>query len=196
MALPAAWLALAACGVSAQTAQPSSGAASAASAPAARARGPGRNDQQFVRKAARSGMAEVQLGRLGQERASNPRVKAFAERMVSDHGAANEELLALARKKGIDEMPKEIDGEHRRAAERMQRLNGVAFDRAFMRQMAEDHRKAVSEFERAAKRDDGDADIKAFAAAKLPTLQEHLRHAEGLRDGGIAASAPGAAASR
>lgn len=181
--LPTAWLALAAFDALAQP---------AASGPAGgRRAGVDRSDRRFVQQAARAGMAEVQLSKIAQERAQAPQVRAFAERMVKDHTEAHEELMTLARGKSIADLPGELDGEHRRAAERLQRLSGEAFDRAYMRQMVEDHKKAVSDFERAAKRAD-DAEIKAFAAAKLPALKAHLEQAEGMRDG-TAGAASGSA---
>src|SRR6476619_7682948 len=47
-----------------------------------------RSDHNFVNEAAIGGMAEVELGNLAKEKASNPDVKSFGERMASDHGKA------------------------------------------------------------------------------------------------------------
>ena len=57
------------------------------------------SDQSFVTEAAAGGLAEVELGQLAAEKSSNPEVKKFAERMVTDHGKANDQLKRDCRKK-------------------------------------------------------------------------------------------------
>lgn len=51
--------------------------------------------QQFVRKAATGGLAEVQLGQMALQRAASPEVKQFAQQMVDDHTKANNELRQI-----------------------------------------------------------------------------------------------------
>src|SRR5271167_825725 len=60
------------------------------------------DDADFVKNAAKGGMAEVELGRLAAQKASNPEVKNFASRMVRDHSRADHELTSLAASKGVD----------------------------------------------------------------------------------------------
>ncbi|HEY7112529.1 MAG TPA: DUF4142 domain-containing protein [Thermoanaerobaculia bacterium] len=129
----------------------------------------------FAKKAAVGGMAEVELGRLAVERASNARVKEFGQRMVDDHSKANAELKLAAREQGVA-LPTELDAEHQAAIDRLSRLSGSAFDQAYMRDMVMDHEEDVSEFARAA-RHSGDSPIKSFASRALPTLQDHLKMA-------------------
>ena len=54
------------------------------------------SDASFMTTAARGGMAEVQLGQLAQRNGRSEAVRRFGQRMVNDHGRANQELLALA----------------------------------------------------------------------------------------------------
>ena len=58
-------------------------------------------DQHFFKEAAQGGMAEVALGQMAAERATNTDVKKFGQRMVQDHGKANQELKTLAASKGV-----------------------------------------------------------------------------------------------
>ena len=60
-----------------------------------------KSDQQFLAKAAASGRAEVEMGRLGQSRAQNSEVKSFADRMVQEHSRVNGELHALGSSRGL-----------------------------------------------------------------------------------------------
>jgi putative membrane protein len=133
-------------------------------------------DNTFVMKAAEGGMAEVQLGNLAKDKASDPAVKSFAQMMVDDHGKANDELKQLAASKGIT-LPSDTDAKHKAEHDRMSKLSGAAFDRAYMQSMVADHRTDVNEFRRESQRG-GDADLKAWAAKTLPTLEHHLQMAE------------------
>src|SRR4051794_36516517 len=63
--------------------------------------GGGASDQHFVMDAAKGGLAEVELGQLASQKASSDQVKQFAQRMVTDHGKANDELKSLAQSKQI-----------------------------------------------------------------------------------------------
>ena len=134
------------------------------------------SDRTFVMKAAQGGMAEVELGKVAQERASNDAVKQFAQRMVTDHGKSNEELESIASGKGVN-LPGALDKPHQAHAEKMQRLKGPDFDREYMKMMVDDHRKTVAEFEKASK-SAKDGEVKGFASKTLPTLQEHLKLAQ------------------
>lgn len=133
-------------------------------------------DQKFVTEAAKGGMAEVELGKIGAERGSSPEVKSFGQRMVDDHGRAGEELKTLARNKSIT-LPADIDAKDKALRDRLLELSGDGFDRAYMAAMLDDHRKDVSAF-RIEARSGKDPDVKAWAAKTLPTLTEHLRLAQ------------------
>jgi putative membrane protein len=133
-------------------------------------------DQTFVKKAAIGGMAEVELGTLAKDKASSDQVKQFAQRMVDDHGKANDELKTLAQNKNIT-LPTELDAKHKAVRDRLSKLSGAQFDKAYMQAMLKDHREDVSEF-RSESRSAKDPDVKAFAAKTLPTLEDHLKLAQ------------------
>lgn len=137
-------------------------------------------DQAFVEKAAMGGMAEVELGNLAQQKASSDEVKQFASRMVQDHGKANDELKQIASSKGID-LPTALDKKHRSDVDRLGKMSGAQFDRAYMSHMVDDHKKDVAEFKKASS-SARDSDVKGFASKTLPTLQEHLQLAQKTND--------------
>jgi predicted outer membrane protein len=64
-----------------------------------KAQGLSAEEQQFVKKAAAGGLAEVKLSELADDRASDPKVKDFAKQMVIDHTQANNELKPHCRGK-------------------------------------------------------------------------------------------------
>jgi putative membrane protein len=134
--------------------------------------------KQFVHEATRSGIAEVKLGKMATEQAASTELKEFGQQMVTDHTQANDKLKAIAQDKDMD-VPTEMDEQHQQVAENLAKLQGADFDRAYIRQMVEDHEKAVTLFSQQAQQGQ-DADLKAFAAQTLPTLQEHLNMAKQL----------------
>ena len=134
-----------------------------------------KDSTKFANKAAEGGMAEVALGKLAFERASNPAVKEFGQRMVMDHTAANNELKAIAAKKKI-QLPTDLDSNEKSTLEKLGKLSGAEFDKEYMSDMVKDHEADVDEFKTQADKGN-DPDVKAFAAKTLPTLQSHLQMA-------------------
>lgn len=147
-----------------------------------------RADAGFLKDAALAGMAEVESSQLALQKATDPTVKSFAQKMVDDHTKANEELKALAQSKGV-ELPDEPSLMQKGKLKALSTADGADFDKRYAENMGvEAHADTVKLFQKAAK-DAKDPDVKAFAANKLPTLQDHLRMAHALH-----ASTSGAAA--
>lgn len=134
------------------------------------------SDNTFAMKAAQGGLAEVKLGTLAKDKASDPAVKSFGQQMVDDHSKANDELKQLASSKGIT-LPTDVDAKDQATYDRLSKLSGAAFDKAYMRDMVMDHRADVNEFRRESQHG-MDPDLKAWAAKTLPTLEHHLQMAE------------------
>jgi len=134
------------------------------------------SDQHFVVEAAKGGMAEVELGQLASQKASSDQVKQFAQRMVTDHGKANDELKTLAQNKNIT-LPTAVDAKDKAFQDRLSKMSGEQFDRMYMQHMLADHRKDVGAF-RVESTSGKDADVKSWAAKTLPTLEEHLKLAQ------------------
>ncbi len=160
--LPAAGLA--------QTSMKPSGAKGASSSQVAA------SDRKFVREAAQGGMAEVEFGKLATEKASSDEVKKFGQRMVDDHTKAGDELKQVASEKGIV-LPQHLSAKDKLTKERLSKLSGAQFDRAYMSDMVKDHTQDVAEFQHEAN-SGTDSAVKDFAAKTLPTLQDHLREAK------------------
>jgi len=133
----------------------------------------------FWTTAAQGGMAEVELGKLAASKATNPEVKQFAQMMVTDHTKANTELKTLAAKKSVT-LPTEVSSSHKSLMEDLNKKTGADFDKAYVDAMVDDHEEDV-EFFKDKSEDSSDADVKAFAAKTLPTLQKHLETIKGIQ---------------
>ncbi len=143
-------------------------------------------DQHFVMEAASGSLAEVELGKLATEKASKDDVKKFGQRMVDDHGKANDELKSLAQSKQITLLAAP-DAKHKETIDRLSKLSGEAFDRAYVQEMLKDHQKDVAAF-RTESRSGKDPEVKAWAGKTLPTLEEHLKLVQDLNRGVVGTS--------
>jgi putative membrane protein len=135
-------------------------------------------DTAFVKKAADGGLAEVAMAKLAQEKAESAEVKAYAQKLEKDHTQANTELKQVASQKNIT-LPTAPSKMHQAKHDKLSKLSGAAFDKAYVAAMLEDHQKDVREFQREAS-SGTDSDVKAFAAKTLPTLKDHLQEVQDL----------------
>jgi len=131
--------------------------------------------QEFAQKASACGLAEVNLSQLALVRTRNPAVRAFAQHMVADHTKANTELLEIANRQQIP-LAKTMDEKHQKLTEKLSKLEGAEFDRAYMEGMLKDHEEAVKLFEDESK-DGKNETLKKWAGKTLPGLKKHLESA-------------------
>ena len=137
-------------------------------------------DADFVTETAAAGMFEVEAGKLASQQATNADVKNFAQRMVNDHTAANNELMQMASSLNIA-APQSLPEDQRDRLNKLREKQGMDFDKEYMNMIDDDHRKSVNRFENAAE-DAESADLRNWASQKLPTLREHHQMAEQIRD--------------
>ncbi len=135
-------------------------------------------DKEFVTFAGQTDMTEAHFGQLAQDQASGQDVKDYGQMLVTDHTKDYNTLTAVATKIGAD-VPKGIDAMHMKMIDPVAKMKGRAFDHHFLMDMVKGHEQALAKYKKEA--DSGDnADLKAYAAATLPTLQMHLQKAEEL----------------
>jgi len=137
-------------------------------------------DLAFMNEAAPGGMAEVELGKLAAQKAQSADVKAFAQKMVTDHSMAGDELKQLAVLKKVT-LPPDVLPTHKEVMTELSNLNGADFDERYVTAMIEAHEKDVAAFENVSKTA-ADADVKAFATKTLPTLKMHLDMIKSIAD--------------
>lgn len=137
-------------------------------------------ERAFAMQAASASLYEAGAARLGAGRAMDPRVRAYAEQLVTDHVQANGEFAVLLRAKGMAP-PAGPTVEQVTDLQQLGALaSGPAFDRGFVQMVGIDqHVKAIALFEQA-RGDAVDADLRAWIDRMLPTLRSHLAAAQAL----------------
>lgn len=146
-----------------------------------------RSDRNALVEMAQANMAEVATGKLALAKASNPEIKAYAQRMVDEHTKTLAEVQALAQAKGV-ELPKELTVKHKAKGAMLEALNGDIFDRTYMKQSGRRDHRVTHEQLRDNMDKIKDPDIKALAMKMRPVVEQHLLAADEL----IARTARGA----
>ncbi len=154
----------------------------AQSAPKAETKGTtlAKEDREFVDEAAQGNLFEIRAGQLAAQKAQTDDVKRFGQRMVDDHTAMNSRLQKAVQPKGIN-LTQQLDKKHQEKIDSLSKKTGVDFDKSYMDDIVDHHKKDVDHFEKAAK-DAKDPGVKDFAATTLPTLREHLQSAQSIKD--------------
>jgi len=186
MAVSVAAAMFAAAGAQAQTGESSqAGQQSGSSATSASASGSAKltaADRKAIMDMGMSNMAEVEMGKLAQSKSQNAEVKAFAQKMVDDHGKALTEVQTLAQSKGVT-LPTELDAKHKAMSDRLGKLTGDSFDKTYVKQGGVGAHKETLTKLQAASKGAKDAEVKAQVDKTIPVVQEHLKHAEQLAQG-------------
>jgi putative membrane protein len=136
-----------------------------------------RASEKFIKEAIEGNLAEVQVGKLAQEKGQRAEVKSYGQMLATDHGGANQKAMQVASQLGVTP-PTEPNAKQKRVYDQLYKLSGDKFDAAFAKEMVKDHKHDIKAFEKAAKNTQEPA--KSFASETLPTLRKHLDAAESL----------------
>ena len=136
------------------------------------------SDKGFIMYAARDGIFHVEAGKLAVQRGSSEGVKKFAQHSIDHHTQLNDELMTLASKKGVT-LPKKVGKKEQEALDKLAKLSGPDFDKAYLETEIKDHSKDLSAFQKEAK-SGKDPDVKAWAAKTVAAIEEHLKMAHDL----------------
>lgn len=137
------------------------------------------DEKRFVKDAFAGGLTEIELGKLAVQKASSDAVKQFAQKMIDDHSKVNDELKTIAAKENIT-VQDSLDSKRQSKIDKLAKLSGADFDRAYIKDALKNHQQDVRDFQEEAK-SGSDPDVKSFASKTLPTLEEHLNTAKGLK---------------
>lgn len=142
-------------------------------------------DREFATNVARANAAEIALSQLAVQRASTQDVRSFAQRMVTDHTQAGQQLQQAATQAGLT-LPQDLRPEDQAFIQQLSSLSGEAFDEAYMTKAVQSHEQSVTRLQTEISQGQNPA-IQGFARQILPTVQDHLRAARELAGGDEAA---------
>ena len=141
----------------------------------------------FAKNVAASNTFEIRSSELAQQRAQSADVKSFAQKMISDHTKAGQEFKSALQTANISPPPPEQpDAKQKAILTKLQKVEGAAFDKAYLSAQLTGHQQAVALFRNYSKAGKT-APLKDFAQKTLPTIEHHLTMVQDLsKPGGVA----------
>lgn len=130
--------------------------------------------QDFVKKAFQKGAAEIEAAHTALEKSVLNQVKEFAEKMIREHGEANQKLRLLAAHQGLEvEEDASLLDKARKIA--LEIRTGESFDQAYINNQVSEHEKVIELFEKGTQTNN--EHLCEFAMQTLPALHQHLNQA-------------------
>ena len=102
--------------------------------------------QQFATQARVGDLFEVESSAIAKNKTKNPDIAAFAQMMIEDHGKADAELEATAKREEISSLPSELDADKKAKLEQLTAASDANFDSLYVKLQAEAHAEAVALF--------------------------------------------------
>jgi len=133
-------------------------------------------DSRFIREFTSDNLLEVSLGKLAEQKAENPAVKQFGQRMDIDHNKLQNDWLSVATKNGLT-LKTGMGPRHRAKLDRLQKLSGKEFDKAYMTLSIRDHKDDIDYFQREGQTVHS-SQVRDLVASTLPTLEDHFKQAK------------------
>jgi len=133
------------------------------------------SDSNFVTTAGVSGTFEIESSRLAVAKSQDTRIKAFAQRMISDHTQIANDLESTVKASGEKTpLPADLDAKHKQMIDQLTKANGVDFNRLYVKMQVQGHKEAVDLFSTFAK-SGRNAMLKSFAQKTLPMIEDHYK---------------------
>jgi putative membrane protein len=140
------------------------------------------NDAQIAHIAYTAGQIDIKAAQLALEKSKNKEVRDFAEDMVKDHTAVNEQALALVKKLKVTPQDNDTSKGLLKTADEKQaelrKLSGAAFDKAYADNEVAYHKTVDNALETVLIPDATNAELKSLLETGLKIFQGHELHAE------------------
>ncbi len=136
-------------------------------------------EKAFMRRAAGGNAAEVQMAELVLKKTENPQIKEFAQMMITDHTAANKDLLQLASDEGLANFKVEVSPADKALYAKMTSVTGTTFDSGYVKHAISDHETDIKEYKQAQEMAK-DAGLKSYVDKVEPIIEGHLKAAKEL----------------
>lgn len=133
-------------------------------------------DKQFITQASLSDYTEITFSQLALKNAENPKVKAYAQKMITDHQKLEADMKPFADKLGVTPATA-LDAEHQQMYDQMTKLSGAEFDKQYMTAMDTDHHKALDAF-KAEETSTQDAQLKPVVKKGEKVVAQHTAMAD------------------
>ena len=146
------------------------------------AQGGAPTDAQIAAIVVTANQVDIDAGKLAQHRAHASDVKAFAQRMVTDHTGVNQAAAGLAHRLHLTPEPNATSASLKQGGDEnlaaLRKLHGAAFDRAYIDHEVAYHQAVLDAMDKVLIPDAQNADLKALLVKVRPAFVDHLEHAK------------------
>jgi putative membrane protein len=140
------------------------------------------NDAQIAHIAYTAGVLDVEAGKQALTISKNPAVREFAQQMVKDHTAVNEQALALVKKLKVtpedNATSKSLTDQAKAKRAELAKLSGAAFDKAYLANEIAYHKTVNGALETTLIPSATNGELKSLLQTGLKLFQGHQMHAE------------------
>jgi putative membrane protein len=140
------------------------------------------NDAQIAHIAYTAGQIDINAAELALQKSKNKDVRDFAENMVHDHKAVNDQALALVKKLNVtpldNDTSKAIAKQAAAKEAELKQLSGAAFDKAYADNEVAYHKMVDNALETILIPDASNPELKDLLTTGLKIFQGHEQHAE------------------
>jgi putative membrane protein len=144
----------------------------------------GPTDPQIAHIAYTAGLIDIEAGKQALDKSQNNDVRAFAQQMIGDHAAVNDQALALVKKLNVTpednatskSLAEAADAERKKLAG----LSGAAFDKAYVDNEVAYHKAVDDAVSKTLIPSAQNAELKALLQNDLKLFEAHLADAEQL----------------
>jgi putative membrane protein len=149
---------------------------------AALAQGAKPNDAQIAHIAYTADQIDINAAKLALQKSRNKEVRDFAENMVRDHTAVNDQALALVKKLNVTPQDNDTSKTLVKQADAKQaelnKLEGAAFDKAYAENEVAYHKAVDKALETVLIPNASNAELKDLLETGLKIFRGHEQHAE------------------
>jgi putative membrane protein len=140
------------------------------------------SDPQIAHIAYTAGVIDVEAGKLALEKSQNQDVRAFAQQMIGDHTAVNDQALALVKKLNVtpEDNPtsQSLTKQAEATRQKLAGLSGAAFDKAYVDNEVAYHKTVNGALANTLIPNAQNSELKSLLQNGLTIFQAHLEHAE------------------
>jgi putative membrane protein len=149
------------------------------------AQGKGPSDPQIAHIVVTANKIDIDAGKIAKSKSKNKEVQAFAQQMITDHGAVNKQAGALAKRLGVKPEDNDTSKSLKKGAQQnvsnLKKLSGAQFDKAYVDHEVEYHQAVLDAIDKTLIPSAQNAELKGLIEKVRPAIQAHLDHAKHLQ---------------
>jgi putative membrane protein len=143
------------------------------------------SDAEIAHIATTANSADIETGNLAKEKGQHADIKSFANLMISDHTAANQQAQQLAQQAGLtpadNATSQQMVTGHQAALQRLQSLSGAQFDSAYIAHEVDFHQNVLNALDQTLIPNAQNTELRNLLTQVRATVDGHLTRARDIQ---------------